>query len=196
MASSPLPPPPPPPPLLSIPPAQPVDLATQMSDAERQSFLWQTHSYLAEYARFADTKAAFAGTIAGALIGCLFSVGLFAPLVKTSICIWEFTSWASGLAGLSLCSCIFLAIRVVNPRLDWTGKPGFIFWRSVVAHRDAQEFIEAYRNTQQKHLIDELAGQVFTVSKYVCTPKYRNISYCLWCLAIGSVFAATALLAK
>ena len=167
-----------------------------MTDAEKQSFLWQAHSYLAEYARFADTKAAFAGTIAGALIGCLFSAGVFAPLVKTPISSWAFVSWTSGIGGLLLSGCIVLAIRVVYPRLRWHGQPGFIFWRAVTAHRNAEDFSKAFNCGTQESLNQELAGQVFTVSKYVCTPKYQNVSYCLLCLGAGAFFAVLALLAK
>lgn len=163
---------------------------------EKQSFLWQTHSYLAEYARFADTKAAFAGTIAGALIGYLFSAGLFTPLVKTPIRSWTFVSWTSGIGGLLLSGCIVLAICVVYPRLRWHGRPGFVFWRAVTAHGSAEDFTKAFSSETQESLIQELAGQVFTVSKYVCTPKYRNASYCLLCLGAGSLLAVLALLGR
>jgi hypothetical protein len=172
---------------------QPLDA---MTSAEKQSFLWQTHSYLAEYARFADTKAAFAGTIAGALIGCLFSAGLFAPLVRTPIRNWAFVSWASGIGGLLLSGCVALAICVVYPRLRWHGRSGFIFWRAVTAHGSAERFTEAFSGGTQEDLIQELAGQVFAVSKYVCTPKYRNVSYSLLCLGAGALFAALALLSR
>lgn len=186
-----------PPPVGAVNPAGSCPpLLDTMTSAEKQSFLWQTHSYLAEYARFADTKAAFAGTIAGALIGCLFSAGLFAPLVRTPIRSWPLVSWASGIGGLLLGGCIVLAICVVYPRLKWHGRPGFIFWRAVAAHCNAEHFAKAFSSEIQEILTQELAGQVFTVSKYVCMPKYRNVSYCLLCLGAGALFAVLALLAK
>src|SRR4051794_39473072 len=53
---------------------------TVLDDAAKHEFLWHTHEYLNEYARFADTKAAFAGAIASALIGALYSAKAHMPI--------------------------------------------------------------------------------------------------------------------
>src|SRR5437763_6875673 len=40
----------------------PASLPSNPDEAAKMDFLWHTHQYLGEYARFGDTKAAFAGT--------------------------------------------------------------------------------------------------------------------------------------
>lgn len=170
--------------------------AFESNAAAHQSFLWHTHDYLGEYARFADTKAAFAGTLAGALIGCLYGAGLFTQLVKTAICDWTYASWLTLLAGAVLSVSIFLAGFVVYPRLKTSGKTGFIFWGGIAAFGSVAEFKAAFRAKTEKDLNEELQGQVFDVAKYVLIPKYRNVSYCLRALVIGAALASVALLVK
>jgi hypothetical protein len=175
----------------------PSPTSPNASDASAQtSFLWHTHDYLGEYARFADTKAAFAATLAGALLGCLYGAGLFAVLIRTPIHAWTGTSWATFLAGLALCTSIFLAGLVVYPRLKSTTKTGFIFWGSIAAFGSVSEFRAAFRASTEKDLGDGLQGQVFDVAKYVLIPKYRGASRCLRALVIGAILAGVALILK
>ena len=162
----------------------------------KQGFLWHTLDYLGDYARFADTKAAFAGTLAGALLGCLYGAGLFAPLVRTPIREWAYVSWMTGLAGVLLCVSIGLAVHIVYPRLKRTGKTGFIFWGGIAAYDSGEKFKAAFRANSETDLNEALQGQVFDVAKYVLVPKYKNVSHCLRTLVIGASFAGLALLAK
>jgi len=170
--------------------------AKKLETTSRQDFLWRTHDYLAEYARFADTKAAFAGTLAGALLGCLYGAGLFSALVKTSICKWAFPLWMSFLAGLILSASIMLAGFVVYPRLKSSDKRGFIFWGGIAAFGSAADFKAAFRASTELGLDEELQKQVFDVSRFVLVPKYRNVSLCLWALLIGAILTAVALSLK
>ena len=178
------------------PPDNLLPHSPELGKATQQEFLWHTHDNLAEYARFADTKAAFAGTLAGALVGCLYGAGLFSALVQTSICKWTFTSWMSFLSGLLLSASILLAGFVVYPRLKSSEKKGFIFWGGIAAFGSAAEFKAAFRANTDKDLDEELQKQIFDVAKHVLVPKYRNVSLCLWALVIGAALAATALMLK
>jgi hypothetical protein len=171
-------------------------IAAELSTTAQQAFLWHIHDYLGEYARFADTKAAFAGTVAGALIGCLYGAGLFAALIKTPICSWRLATWLAVIAGLFLSLSILLAGRVVYPRLRTSAKPGFIFWGGIAAFGSCEAWMTAFRQKSEKDLNEILQGQVFDVAKYVLIRKYDNVRYCLRMLLIGAALAGLALIAK
>lgn len=175
-------------------PVPPV--AKEIADAARLSFLWSTHSYLGEYARFADTKAAFAGTLAGASLAYLYGAGMFTPLLKTFICAWNWVHWLTLIAGVMLCVVIGLALHVVRPRLNKTGITGYIFWGGIAAFGSADEFKKAFHARTEAELTEALRTQVFDVSQFVLVPKYRTVSHCLSVLAIGLVFAGASLLVK
>lgn len=175
----------------AVPPAPPT-----LDDAAKQAFLWKVHDYLGEYARFADTKAAFAGTLAGGVLGGLYSGGLFVPLLTTNYRSWTAMSWLAAGAGIALSGVIALAISTVYPRLRSAGGQGFIFWRNIVAFQNATSFRTSF-DSQSAHTLNEhLLNQNFAIAKHVCTPKYRKISFCLVLLGIGVALAVAAFLLK
>jgi hypothetical protein len=176
-------------------PAPPQDADGKESGIQ-QAFLWHTHDYLGDYARFADTKAAFAGTLAGALVGCLYGAGLFAQLVKTSIPQWTWVMWITASAGLISCVAIFLSVLVVYPRLRRSKKIGFIFWESIAAFGSAAKYRAAFRDKNEDELSEALQQQIFDVAKFVLVPKYRRVSLCLSALVIGAMLSGVALLYK
>ncbi|MFC6645544.1 Pycsar system effector family protein [Granulicella cerasi] len=175
----------------AAPPSPPT-----LDDAAKQAFLWHVHDYLGEYARFADTKAAFAGTLAGGVLGALYGGGLFLPLFAASYRSWTTISWLTAGAGIVLATVIGLAISTVYPRLRSAGDQGFIFWRNIIAFKDATTFRTSF-DSQSAHTLNEhLLNQNFAIAKHVCTPKYRKISVCLLLLGIGVALAAGAFLLK
>jgi Family of unknown function (DUF5706) len=168
----------------------------ELDDAAKQVFLWHVHDYLGEYARFADTKAAFAGALAGALLGALYSASLFTPLFLTSYRQWPLATWLASFAGIALVGTIVLTIATVYPRLRAVPGQGFVFWRNITAFKNNDTFRTSF-DSQSAHTLNEhLLNQNFAVAKYVCTPKYRRVSYGLILLATGAIIAASALLAK
>ena len=62
--------------------------------ANRDAFIWKTHSYLNEQIRFVDTKSAYVAALATGLIGALYSAHVPDHFMKTSISTW---TWAGGL---------------------------------------------------------------------------------------------------
>ena len=162
--------------------------------AARSSFLWHVHDYLGEYARFADTKAAFSGTISGAMLGGLYAAGVFKPMVSTPIQQWLGETWLSAAAALFLVVSIGLAMRTVYPRLKSSQQHGFIYWGNISAFGDVARFGEGFKAQSAETLNDHLMRQAFDVSKHVCVPKYRTVSWCLIMLMFGACLAAASLL--
>lgn len=180
----------------ALAPQPPATIEDTLDDAAKQAFLWKVHDYLGEYARFADTKAAFAGTLAGAMLGALYGARLFTPLVSISFHVWTFSNWLSLAAALFLVSAVCLTLHTVYPRLRATQGQGFIFWGNLKAFQNAETLRTSFHSQSAKTLNDHLLNQNFTVAKFVCTPKYRNISLALILLGLGGVCAVGALLSK
>jgi len=177
---------------------QSADKAASPSDegdhAARSSFLWHVHDYLGEYARFADTKAAFSGTISGALLGGLYAANVFKPVVATSVQQWSGTTWTAAAAGLFLSVSITLAMRTIYPRLRSSQRMGFIYWGNIAAFRDVEAFQSSFNWQSADTLNDHLMRQAFDISKHVCIPKYKTVSWCLITLMLGMLLAAGSLL--
>jgi hypothetical protein len=72
----------------------------------RQQFLWNTHSYISEYVRFADSKAAFAGTLAGGLLAALYGAKAHVFVLSTSIGQWGLATWLAVAATVTLVATV------------------------------------------------------------------------------------------
>lgn len=167
-----------------------------MDEAAKQQFLWHVHQYLGEYARFGDTKAAFSGAIASALLGALYSAKAHMPLLSASWDQWTLSTWLSAMGGVFLLASVALAIWAVWPRLGSTQSEGFVYWDSIAAHGTIERLQNAFNEQPARALNDHLLHHVFDISKQVCIPKYRAIALCIWSLCIGSLLAAAALVSQ
>ncbi len=99
-----------------------------MSDFDRDGFLWNVHSYINEYIRFADTKAEL-------VIGWITAItgGLLAVQFQKKLNLCHMAGIASSIGfGLLVLSFVF-AFLVLLPRLRTSQPKGFIFWRSIRA---------------------------------------------------------------
>lgn len=171
----------------------PALTAPAMDEAVKQEFLWHTHEYLGEYVRFGDTKAAFAGTIAAALLGAMYTAKAHVPLVQMHYDQWSLSSWLAVVSALSLFVSVALAIWTVLPRLRSTQSKGFIYWGSIAAHGKVDLLQTSFHSQSALTLNDHLLHHVFDISSRVCIPKYRFVSLCIWALMIGGFVAAAAL---
>jgi hypothetical protein len=183
-------------PTLAPSPTAPAVTSGELDEAAKQAFLWHVHDYLGEYARFADTKAAFSGALASALLGALYSASLFTPLLSTGYRQWALPSWLALLAGTTLIGTIALTIATVYPRLRAMPGQGFVFWRNIAAFKGSDTLRISFDSQSARTLNEHLLNQNFAIAKHVCTPKYRKVSYGLILLGLGGIFAASALLAK
>ncbi len=165
-----------------------------LDEATKQAFLWHTHGYLNDYARFADTKAAFSGGASGALLGYLYSAKAFTPLVTSSWHQWSKAAWLTAGAGIILSGAAGLAIWTIRPRLKTTQAKGYIFWGSVAAHREVADFKTSFHSLSERELNDHLIGHIFDIAKHVCIPKYRAVSICLLMLFLGVFLGAASLI--
>lgn len=165
----------------------------KMDEAAKQEFLWHTHQYLSEYARFGDTKAGFAGAIAVALLGALFSVKAHIAMLQQSFGQWTLPTWLAAMGETFLCGSVALAVWTVLPRLGSSQSKGFVYWNSIAAHGSVDLLQTSFHSQSAHTLNDHLLHHVFDISSKVCIPKYRSVSLCILALSIGGVLAAAAL---
>jgi hypothetical protein len=155
---------------------------------EKREFLWKVHGYVNDYIRFADAKAGFCVGLTSALIGVLYSTRCHELFLKIPFQQWNFWSYLSLSAFISLASSVGLAIHVVRPRLRRHSKRGFVFWEAISQFEDAERYDDAY-DTQTRHeMTMNLSHHVYALAK-ICDCKYR------WVLAAMLTGAAGGLLA-
>jgi hypothetical protein len=175
------------------------DAGASVDEVAHQEFLRMTHTHLNEYARFADTKAAFAGAVASALLGGLYTAKAHIPIVTTAYHQWPTATWLAVCAGFLLCASVALGVWTVLPRLRGTpesGTPekGFIFWKDIADHGSFTELQESFHSHTARQLNDRLLKHVWVLSKHVLIPKYRAVLGCIWALALGAFLAICALM--
>jgi hypothetical protein len=167
----------------------------EADEAAKREFLWHTHEYLGEYARYADTKAAFAGAIASALLGALYTARFHTELYRTPLQ-WPLYGWLSAAGAALLVASILLTIFTVLPRLSSTQSRGFIYWDAIAAHGSVELLQRSFNLQSSQILSDHLLHHIFDISKKVCVPKYRYVRWCIITLCAGAGLAAIALVLK
>jgi hypothetical protein len=177
-------------------PSIPSTPPTTADENAQQVFLWHTHDYLANYARFADTKAAFVGTLSGALIGALYSARLLTPLGHEHWKTWPLAVWLALSGSATLATSILFALRAVYPRLKSAGAQGYIFWENIAAFASFADLATSFEAQTTKTLNAQLLRQNHDISRHVCIPKYRNVSLGIITLFIGGLLTAAALLTQ
>jgi hypothetical protein len=171
---------------------EPQSVNSAISEEAKQEFLWHTHEYLNEYARYGDTKAAFAGAIASGLLGVLYRAGEHKSVLNTPFYHWAFVAYLGALASLLI--AIALSLLIVLPRLRSTQSKGFIYWQNIAEFGEAELLQTSFHSQSARSLNDHLLHHLFDISTRVCVPKYHKVSICIVALGIGGVLATAALI--
>jgi hypothetical protein len=165
-----------------------------MDETSKQEFLWHTHQYLNEYARFGDTKATFAGAIAAALLGALYGAKVHVPLVQAHYSEWSIASWLAVAGGSLLIVSILLSTSTVLPRLRSTQSKGFVFWGGIASYGSLENLRTSFHAQSTHTLNDQMLHHVFDIATKVCVPKYRAVSLCIWALVLGGFLSGASMI--
>lgn len=112
--------------------------------SESTEFLWNVHSYLNEYIRHADLKAELVIGWTSALIGVLAAGDVYGRIAFT-------TKGAVNASGAGLLVAAFaVGFLTIAPRLWTSQSPGYIFWRSIHAHKSKEALIESFNRQTDK----------------------------------------------
>lgn len=186
--------------------------AQDQCDAKSE-FAWSVHSYVNEYIRFADTKAAV-------VVGWCLAVfsGIYATNLHKSILHHDPTppSWLIFLFAVS--GTVFLvlgfgfAVWTIVPRLwrDLTPKTwlaflssghaartapigGLIFWDEVLVHSTAEEYVSAVSSADDSQLLRATCQHVFILSG-VSRAKFTHVNRAILLTAGGTILTVAAIL--
>lgn len=198
---------------------QPIQGSSQVGPASTPppvdlfDFLWKTHSYLNDYIRFADTKAALVIALSTALMGGMLSVEAHhwcSPrLLDIENPAWKQTWLGVGaVISLSSLTLAFLSsILTLNPRLWSTAtsgliatikhnmstaaptlahSPGFIYWGEILAHSSPDNYW-ASMSRQTKGDLEQYLGKRLFVLAGIADQKYLFVSRAFLFLLVGAV---------
>lgn len=160
-------------------------------DGDLRGFLWNAHTYVNEYIRFSDAKAGFVATLAGALLGALFSAKAHEMFLKVPV--WTSFSWLSVTSFVLLLLSILLSVFSIRPRL-WSAQPrGYIFWGGVTAHDSQETFYASLKQQSASALTEQVAHHFYNLS-LVCRSKYLWVSLSILAGSVGGLLGAVVLL--
>ena len=151
-------------------------------------FSEDVHSYIREYIRNADQKAAFFFAAGTALLAFLHSRNTTSRWLK-DIRTWSFTDTLAFLAMAGLASSAVVLIAVVFPRLKGPRR-GILFFRTIAEHSSSAEYADEILRRSAHDIVRAKLEHSFDLSK-VCAAKYRTLRVGFW---IGGVGAVAALL--
>lgn len=158
------------------------------STASGQAFQWSVHSYINEYIRYADTKAALVIAYASAMIGVLYARGLHKTFTEHAIGTWSLRVYLSAGAFSLLAVSILLAACSVAPRLSTHGDRGFVFWDDIRRHDSPDSYNGALCSLSSEDLTSQLSTHIFSLSG-IAKNKFRLVGFSSWTALIGSAVA-------
>ena len=156
-------------------------------------FLWNTHRYLNESIRFADTKAGFTVALACPVVGALFAGKLQDLFLLTAPRQWSPISWLSAAAFLALGSSITMGVWTISPRLISKQPHGFLYWGGVTEHGSPETFWANMKTQSQETLVEHLAHHVFCLSQ-ISQTKYSWARLAMALGMLGGLLAVLVLL--
>ena len=156
----------------------PVDMKAQLD------FLWNTHKYLNDYIRFADTKRRFTVALVSTVVGDLFAGKLHDLFLLTAPKQWTVIAWLSAGAFFALGASIACGVWTIRPRLLSKQSKGFLYWGGVTEHRSPEAFWNELRRQSQERLAEHLGHHVFCLSE-LSRKKYFWVSLSMSCGGFG-----------
>ena len=156
---------------------------------------WKSLQLVTEWIKFSDVKA-------GALLAASGAFGGYLTTNLVDVTRWKLTPMHTAASLLALASVLvsaFLAVRVLNPRLDIGGPPSLLYFRDVAGrHKEDREgFVESYLTlvADDAHLATALAEQVWA-NNIVASYKFTHVRRSVWALAAGLAFGFVGLLGR
>lgn len=163
-------------------------------DEWRMEFAWNTHAYINEYIRFADTKAAAAILFCSGLIAGLYTAGAHHLFSRSTPGHWGFLGFVAFLAFAFLAVGVVAAGWATLPRL-WSSQPsrGYVFWDRILVHGTPAAFVNDVTSRSGGELLDHVSHHLFDLSA-VCRSKYKCVKVSLWTAGIGALIGGFVVL--
>jgi hypothetical protein len=155
-------------------------------------FLWKVHDSLEQSIRFADSKAALVIVAASGLLSALYAARvhvrfLVASRVEVLPALWASTAFL--LLGCGVC----LAAWAIVPRFRKRPLPGLLFWESILAHGEPDQFRAALARREPHDFDAALLDDLFRLAK-VCRLKYWYVRWSMYLTFAGGSGGAVLVL--
>ena len=160
---------------------------------EKVDYLWNAHTYVNEYIRFADTKAGVVIIFVSSLVGAFYASDIQRPFMESTPPNWPTSGWVGFSVFVLLLCAITCAVLSIFPRLSRKKESGLIFWNSIVDHGDAVTFWSRVSKQSEKDLGQHLAFHLFQIST-ICKKKYWWVSFSIILSILGGILGVIALL--
>lgn len=152
-------------------------------------FALRAHSYVNDYIRFADQKAAFIFTISSGLL-VFFLQRIPLSVVSASA---PSDKFFFGLMAVILSLSVVFSFFVVKPRLFPRKLSGLLFWESVANYGVPEAYVKTVTTSDGQTLLSEIIDHHFQLS-CVCKRKYTYLAWSIFFLAGGVLLAMLNLL--
>ena len=133
--------------------------------------------YVRNYILLADTKAAWAFTIASGVLVYLIGTDKTKDALLAPVLSWPYASLIASVLLLGVSA--FFSFRVVAPRLNSKSGEGIVFFGSVAAKDDAATYISEVAAHDSAEITEARLKHCFDVSK-VCDRKYASLKMAIW----------------
>lgn len=164
----------------------------------KQTFAWNVHTYLSDFIKFGDTKAAVLCGLSGGLAVWISNLEEFYKEFALGI-----TTIAGVLALIFFCSAFVLAMFAIWPNLTTFNTKRnksnalsvsekevptkqFVFWKNILAHVNQNTFSKELNDLTDEELTDQVANHCFELAS-VADKKYLKISWASRLFALGLI---------
>ncbi len=155
-----------------------------------QELLVDQREHIDRYIAIADTKAAFLiGLLSASIVGLSQSSAgrhLLEPMSR-----WGGMDLFLIAAVVSLGVATALSMYVVRPRLINTAKKGLIPWLGISAFPNKEEYLKSFSAASRSHLIEDLASNVYDLSR-IARRKYYWLGWSFLVTGAGLLMAVLA----
>ena len=154
------------------------------------SFLWNTHAYLQQSIRFADSKAGIVLVVTASIVGCLYADGVLDAILTFSGAVPVYKHVVAWASLLLLAAGWLLSAFVVFPRTPIGCPKRFVFCRDIRRHESSARMLELLG--QESARSTALAEQVYEVAG-IAEAKYLWLRPSMVVSLAGIVIAGVAL---
>jgi len=162
---------------------------------EKLDYLWNAHTYVNEYIRFADTKAGVVIIFVSSLVGAFYASDLQSLFMESTPRNWPTSGWVGFSVFVLLLCAITCAVLSILPRLSRKEEVGPIFWNSIVNHGDPATFWSSVSKQSERALGQHLAFHLFQIST-ICKKKYWWVSSSIILSMLGGILGIIALMCR
>lgn len=157
-------------------------------------FLWNTHKYIDDYIKFADTKAAFVVAILSAFLSSGIKSGSYATILHKPVSQWCLLDGIAITALILMLAAVLMSVNVIRPRLKTKQVEGIIYWKAITI-AGCFKFVSTIESLDDDTLRSAVAGHTYEIAE-IATKKYRFVALAMILGIVGALAAGLVALCR